>query len=91
MRFIRNLKNFKGKGINQNNEINSVSFLKDSRLWSKRIMINLRKIIKMRKLNMNIIKQKMILIKKRRRRKNNKNNIKYNIKQNILNVNSNIK
>ena len=61
---MRNLNNFKGKGINQNNEINFVSFLKDSRLLNKRIMINLRNFIKMRKLNMNIIKQKMILIKK---------------------------
>ena len=69
MRFIWNLNNFKGKGINQNNEINSVSFLKDPRLWSKRIMINLRNIIKMRKLNMNIIKQKMILIKKTKTKK----------------------
>ena len=37
VRFMRNLNNFKGKGVNQNNEINSVSFLKDSRLLSKRI------------------------------------------------------
>ena len=66
---MRNLNNFKGKGINQNNEINFVSFLKDSRLLNKRIMINLRNFIKMRKLNMNIIKQKMILIKKTKTKK----------------------
>jgi len=66
---MRNLNNFKGKGINQNNEINFVSFFKDSRLLNKRIMINLRNFIKMRKLNMNIIKQKMILIKKTKTKK----------------------
>jgi len=66
---MRNLNNFKGKGINQNNEINFVSFLKDSRLLNKRIMINLRNFIKMRKLNMKIIKQKMILIKKTKTKK----------------------
>jgi len=66
---MQNLNNFKGKGINQNNEINFVSFLKDSRLLNKRIMINLRNFIKMRKLNMNIIKQKMILIKKTKTKK----------------------
>ena len=66
---MQNLNNFKGKGINQNNEINFVSFFKDSRLLNKRIMINLRNFIKMRKLNMNIIKQKMILIKKTKTKK----------------------
>lgn len=36
VRFMRNLNNYKGKG-NQNNEINTTSFLRDSRMLSRKL------------------------------------------------------
>ena len=94
VRFMRNLNNFKGKGVNQNNEINSVSFLKDSRLLSKRINFDKpQKYNKNEEIKYEYNKTENDFNKKNEdeeKNKNNKNNIKYNIKQNILNVNSNI-
>ena len=94
VRFMRNLNNFKGKGANQNNEINSVSFLKDSRLLSKRINFDKpQKYNKNEEIKYEYNKTENDFNKKNEdeeKNKNNKNNIKYNIKQNILNVNSNI-
>ena len=94
VRFMRNLNNFKGKGVNQNNEINSVSFLKDSRLLSKRINFDKpQKYNKNEEIKYEYNKTENDFNKKNEdeeKNKNNKNNIKYNIKQNILNVNNNI-
>ena len=91
VRFMRNLNNFKGKGVNQNNEINSVSFLKDSRLLSKRINFDKpQKYNKNEEIKYEYNKTENDFNKKNEDEENNKNNIKYNIKQNILNVNSNI-
>ena len=94
VRFMRNLNNLKGKGVNQNNEINSVSFLKDSRLLSKRINFDKpQKYNKNEEIKYEYNKTENDFNKKNEdeeKNKNNKNNIKYNIKQNILNVNSNI-
>ena len=94
VRFMRNLNNFKGKGANQNNEINSVSFLKDSRLLSKRINFDKpQKYNKNEEIKYEYNKTENDFNKKNEdeeKNKNNKNNIKYNIKQNILNVNNNI-
>ena len=94
VRFMRNLNNFKGKGVNQNNEINSVSFLKDSRLLSKRINFDKpQKYNKNEEIKYEYNKTENDFNKKNEdeeKNKNIKNNIKYNIKQNILNVNSNI-
>ena len=94
VRFMRNLNNFKGKGANQNNEINSASFLKDSRLLSKRINFDKpQKYNKNEEIKYEYNKTENDFNKKNEdeeKNKNNKNNIKYNIKQNILNVNSNI-
>ena len=94
VRFMRNLNNFKGKNTNQNNEINSVSFLKDSRLLSKRINFDKpQKYNKNEEIKYEYNKTENDFNKKNEdeeKNKNNKNNIKYNIKQNILNVNSNI-
>ena len=94
VRFMRNLNNFKGKGVNQNNEINSVSFLKDSRLLSKRINFDKpQKYNKNEEIKYEYNKTENNFNKKNEdeeKNKNIKNNIKYNIKQNILNVNSNI-
>ena len=93
VRFMRNLNNFKGKGVNQNNEINSVSFLKDSRLLSKRINFDKpQKYNKNEEIKYEYNKTENDFNKKNEdeeKNKNNKNNIKYNIKQNILNVNNN--
>ena len=94
VRFMRNLNNFKGKGVNQNNEINSVSFLKDSRLLSKRINFDKpQKYNKNEEIKYEYNKTENDFNKKNEdeeKNKNIKNNIKYNIKQNILNVNNNI-
>ena len=91
VRFMRNLNNFKGKGVNQNNEINSVSFLKDSRLLSKRINFDKQqKYNKNEEIKYEYNKTENDFNKKNEDEEKNKNNIKYNIKQNILNVNSNI-
>ena len=94
VRFMRNLNNFKGKGVNQNNEINSVSFLKDSRLLSKRINFDKpQKYNKNEEIKYEYNKTENDFNKKNEdeeKNKNIKNNIKYNIKQNILKVNSNI-
>ena len=94
VRFMRNLNNFKGKGVNLDNEINSVSFLKDSRLLSKRINFDKpQKYNKNEEIKYEYNKTENDFNKKNEdeeKNKNNKNNIKYNIKQNILNVNSNI-
>ena len=91
VRFMRNLNNFKGKNTNQNNEINSVSFLKDSRLLSKRINFDKpQKYNKNEEIKYEYNKTENDFNKKNEDEENNKNNIKYNIKQNILNVNSNI-
>ena len=94
VRFMRNLNNFKGKGVNQNNEINSVSFLKDSRLLSRRINFDKpQKYNKNEEIKYEYNKTENDFNKKNEdeeKNKNIKNNIKYNIKQNILNVNSNI-
>ena len=94
VRFMRNLNNFKGKNTNQNNEINSVSFLKDSRLLSKRINFDKpQKYNKNEEIKYEYNKTENDFNKKNEdeeKNKNIKNNIKYNIKQNILNANSNI-
>ena len=94
VRFMRNLNNLKGKGVNQNNEINSVSFLKDSRLLSKRINFDKpQKYNKNEEIKYEYNKTENDFNKKNEdeeKNKNIKNNIKYNIKQNILNVNNNI-
>ena len=94
VRFMRNLNNFKGKGVNQNNEINSVFFLKDSRLLSKRINFDKpQKYNKNEEIKYEYNKTENDFNKKNEdeeKNKNIKNNIKFNIKQNILNVNSNI-
>ena len=91
VRFMRNLNNFKGKGVNQNNEINSVSFLKDSRLLSKRINFDKpQKYNKNEEIKYEYNKTENDFNKKNEDEEKNKNNIKYNIKQNILNVNNNI-
>ena len=91
VRFMRNLNNFKGKGVNQNNEINSVSFLKDSRLLSRRINFDKpQKYNKNEEIKYEYNKTENDFNKKNEDEEKNKNNIKYNIKQNILNVNSNI-
>ena len=94
VRFMRNLNNFKWKNTNQNNEINSVSFLKDSRLLSKRINFDKpQKYNKNEEIKYEYNKTENDFNKKNEdeeKNKNIKNNIKYNIKQNILNVNSNI-
>ena len=94
VRFMRNLNNFKGKGVNLDNEINSVSFLKDSRLLSKRINFDKpQKYNKNEEIKYEYNKTENDFNKKNEdeeKNKNIKNNIKYNIKQNILNVNNNI-